>query len=93
MLRSGTPYDAELLRLESQSTILRDHVAIVITHGRIEGWTARDALAQQEQAQLVAVLSDLVDLQNGPPLPKYAEEWHRAMDNAAAIIAALKEKQ
>ena len=58
-----------------------------------DGLEALKAIAEKQQAQLLEALIDLVDVQNGPPLPKYAEEWEKAMKVARALIAAAAERE
>jgi hypothetical protein len=45
-----------------------------------------------DEAEMIVVLRWLVDLQNGPPLPKYAADWQRTMDRARAILDAKEPK-
>lgn len=40
--------------------------------------------------RLTDALQSLMDLQNGPPLETWASNWHEAMDEAAAALAARK---
>ena len=44
--------------------------------------------ALREGERLREALQDLVDLQNGPPLPKYKLDWERVMDHAGELLAA-----
>jgi hypothetical protein len=50
--------------------------------------TAQPATEQgAEVRELVSGLRHLHDVQNGPPLVQYWNEWQAAMDNAAALLA------
>lgn len=41
---------------------------------------------RNENERLRDALESLVDLQNGPPLPKYADEWELAMRTARRLL-------
>ena len=44
--------------------------------------------ALREGEQVREALQDLVDLQNGPPLPKYKLDWERVMNHAGELLDA-----
>ena len=49
--------------------------------------------AADEIEQLREILEYLVDLQNGPPLYKYVQEWHTIMARASAILGREEAEQ
>ncbi len=53
----------------------------------------REALRKcdSEAQELYEALQDLLDVQNGPPLPgRYAKEWKAAVDQARAVLGEDK---
>ena len=44
------------------------------------------AYAKSKEGTALNVLSDLYDLQNGSPLPKYQKAWERVMAQAQALL-------
>jgi len=56
-------------------------------------WGTEIIEAQAEQiAKLREVLSDLMDVQNGSPLPKYTEDWEEATAAADEILSEAEPK-
>ena len=49
-------------------------------------------LVKQECDKLKEALQDLIDVQNGPPLPTYTEAWNAAMAKAQAALAKREER-
>ena len=43
--------------------------------------------ADRKIKALIDALEELRDVQNGPPLVKYAEQWQAAFDKANALLA------
>ena len=46
----------------------------------------------EEHMRLAEVLRDLHDLQNGPPLPGYEQEWDEVMKRAVAILKQVERR-
>ena len=46
----------------------------------------------EEHMRLAEVLRDLHDLQNGPPLPSYEQEWDEVMKRAVAILKQVERR-
>lgn len=40
--------------------------------------------------ELADTLRSLADLQNGPPLPKYEDDWNRTMERTYAVLAEVE---
>jgi len=71
-------------QLENKQVIVTDIDALI---AHIKGLEA-------EKAELLSVLSDLLDEQNGPPIWSRANEWQAVCDKARMLIEnAEKTKQ
>ena len=44
-----------------------------------------------QHSKLADCLGRLMDVQNGPPLPKYEKEWAEVMENAWKLLDGLEE--
>lgn len=65
------------------------HPETLIAQGIDEIERLREALLKRDSEieRLCEALQDLLDVQNGPPLPgRYAKEWRAAVDQARAVL-------
>ena len=51
------------------------------------------AQLEKEKAELLSVLSDLLDEQNGPPIWSRANEWQAICDRARTAIKNAEKKE
>ena len=56
------------------------------TYPALIQWALEALVAMERIKALGETLQDLVDLQNGPPLPKYAAYWEAVMERAKALL-------
>ena len=68
--------ESNAIQLENKQVIVTDIDALI---AHIKGLEA-------EKAELLSVLSDLLDEQNGPPIWSRANEWQAVCDKARMLI-------
>ena len=72
---------------------VRDALAAQVELYAIEGKNADMVLVEAEMVMGIRdTLQDLIDIQNGCPLPKYQEEYDRANASAIQLIERLGHK-
>jgi len=85
---------------EMNSAIFEDGHGLIMTFNEaieivnhIDRLKAQREQLEKEKAELLSVLSDLLDEQNGPPIWSRANEWQAVCDKARMLIENAEKKE